>query len=69
MVIGGKLINVIPPHTKKVLDMVLVQIDRSGRIVIPKTLRDALKIKGGDWLDIEKTDNALQIKKIKILKE
>jgi AbrB family looped-hinge helix DNA binding protein len=37
-------------------------IDRVGRIVVPKPLRDRLRLRGGEALDIEERDGVLELR-------
>ncbi len=37
-------------------------IDRLGRVVVPKGIRDALGLKGGEALEIELRDGAIEIR-------
>ena len=37
-------------------------IDRLGRIVVPKPLRDRLRLRGGEALDIEERDGVLELR-------
>jgi AbrB family looped-hinge helix DNA binding protein len=39
-----------------------ITIDKAGRIVVPKTLRDVLGMRAGAQLDIEAVDGALEIR-------
>ena len=37
-------------------------IDRSGRIVIPKPIRDRLRLVGGEELEVEERDGVIEIR-------
>ncbi|MDH4118252.1 MAG: AbrB/MazE/SpoVT family DNA-binding domain-containing protein [Acidimicrobiia bacterium] len=37
-------------------------IDRAGRVVIPKAIRDRLHLVGGEQLDIEEHDGVIEIR-------
>jgi len=41
-----------------------VQIDRAGRVVLPKRLRDRFRLRGGDTLAIEVRGDAIQLRPI-----
>jgi AbrB family looped-hinge helix DNA binding protein len=41
-------------------------IDRSGRIVVPKRLREELGLKGGEQLDVSVRDGRLEIERPRI---
>jgi AbrB family looped-hinge helix DNA binding protein len=36
-----------------------VTIDKAGRLVLPKPMRDALHLKPGDYLDVEQQDDSI----------
>jgi len=38
-------------------------IDRSGRIVVPKRIRDRLLLKGGEELEIDELDGRIEIRR------
>jgi AbrB family looped-hinge helix DNA binding protein len=40
-------------------------IDRAGRVVIPKSVRDDLQIQGGDTLELELEGDALRLRPIR----
>jgi AbrB family looped-hinge helix DNA binding protein len=42
----------------------IVQIDQAGRMVLPKTLRDRFRLRGGDTLAIEVRGNAIELRPI-----
>lgn len=42
-----------------------ITIDRAGRIVIPKSLRDGLRIAPGDTLEVEQVDDHLVLKPVR----
>jgi AbrB family looped-hinge helix DNA binding protein len=44
------------------MDEILVQIDRAGRVVLPKSLRDRLQLRGGDMLAIKVRGNAIELR-------
>lgn len=37
-------------------------IDRAGRVVVPKPIRDALRLRGGEPLEIEERDGVIEIR-------
>jgi len=39
-----------------------VQIDRAGRVVLPKPLRDRFRLRGGDTLSIEVRGDAIELR-------
>ena len=41
-------------------------IDKAGRLVLPKSIRDALQISAGDTLEIESEDDRLVISPIRV---
>jgi AbrB family looped-hinge helix DNA binding protein len=41
-----------------------VSIDRAGRIVLPKKLRDQLRLRAGSELEIVPTENGLELKPV-----
>jgi len=40
-------------------------IDRAGRVVLPKSLRDNLQLEPGDWLSVESTENEIVIRPLR----
>ncbi len=44
--------------------MTIVTVDKSGRVLIPKALRDALGLKAGSVLIVEEGENELRLKPI-----
>src|SRR5437016_1007087 len=40
-------------------------IDRAGRVVLPKPLRDNLQLEPGDWLSVESTENEIVIRPLR----
>ncbi len=44
---------------------VKITIDRAGRVVLPKPLRDDLQLEPGDWLSIESTENEIIIRPLR----
>ena len=40
----------------------IVTIDKAGRLVLPKPIRDALHLKPGDALEIEQTGDAITMR-------
>ncbi len=44
--------------------MLRTTIDRAGRVVIPKVLRDALRLEPGDELDLEPSAGAITIRPV-----
>ena len=47
-------------------EAVIRKIDELGRIVIPREIRQALKIEEGDNISIEKVENTVILKKVGI---
>lgn len=43
-----------------------VTIDKAGRLVLPKSIREALQIAAGDTLEIESEDDRLVISPIRV---
>lgn len=41
-----------------------ITIDRAGRLVVPKALRDELKLKGGTTLEIRAQDGRLELEPV-----
>jgi AbrB family looped-hinge helix DNA binding protein len=41
---------------------VTVQIDRAGRVVLPKKLRERFRLQGGDTLSLEVKGDAIQLR-------
>jgi AbrB family looped-hinge helix DNA binding protein len=39
-----------------------VQIDQAGRVVLPKQLRDRFRLRGGDTLQVEVKDDAIELR-------
>jgi AbrB family looped-hinge helix DNA binding protein len=37
-------------------------IDAAGRVVVPKPIRDALRLRGGEALEIEERDGVIEIR-------
>ena len=53
-------------HHDKIPFMVLkTTIDRAGRVVLPKRLRDNLQIEAGDWLSVESTESEIVIRPLR----
>jgi AbrB family looped-hinge helix DNA binding protein len=40
-------------------------IDRAGRVVLPKALRDSLQLEPGDWLSLEGSENEIVIRPVR----
>lgn len=40
----------------------LVPIDRLGRVVVPKAIRDRLRLQGGEVLDIDEHDGVVELR-------
>jgi len=40
-------------------------IDRAGRVVLPKPLRDDLQLEPGDWLSLESNENEIVIRPLR----
>ena len=40
----------------------MVTIDKAGRLVLPKKMRDALHLKAGDTLEIQKDDDVITLR-------
>jgi AbrB family transcriptional regulator (stage V sporulation protein T) len=39
-----------------------VSIDRLGRVVVPKAIRDRLQLRGGEVLDVEERDGVIELR-------
>lgn len=39
-------------------------IDRLGRVVVPKPIRDRLQLKGGEILDVEERDGVIELRPV-----
>lgn len=39
----------------------ITTIDRAGRLVIPKTIRDRLGLRGGEAVEVEETDGEIRV--------
>jgi AbrB family looped-hinge helix DNA binding protein len=39
-----------------------IQIDRAGRVVLPKAVRDRFRLSGGDMLAIEMKEDAIELR-------
>jgi AbrB family looped-hinge helix DNA binding protein len=37
-------------------------IDRLGRVVVPKAIRDELQLRGGETLDVEQRDGVIELR-------
>jgi AbrB family looped-hinge helix DNA binding protein len=37
-------------------------IDRLGRVVVPKPIRDKLRLRGGETLDVEERDGVIELR-------
>jgi len=46
---------------------VQIQIDRAGRVVLPKPLRDRFRLRGGDTLAVEVRGDAIELRPIQVL--
>ncbi len=44
--------------------MITSKITGKGQVTIPKTIRDALKVKEGDYISYEARDSEIAIKKV-----
>ncbi len=50
-------------HLNGILDAMNVTIDKAGRIVVPKALRDRMGLNAGDELEIEEFNGKIEISK------
>jgi len=50
-----------PHHGGGIIDGMRATIDRAGRIVVPKSLRDRLMLAGGEELEIDEIDGRIVI--------
>ena len=41
---------------------VTIQIDRAGRVVLPKAVRERFRLRGGDTMAIEVRDDAIELR-------
>ena len=44
--------------------MLIGKISSKGRITLPKTVREALGVKGGDWIDFQVRGDTLAVRRI-----
>jgi AbrB family looped-hinge helix DNA binding protein len=54
-------LEALPPTFRGTLDGMKTTIDRAGRVVIPKGLRDALRLNGGDEVEITLEDERIEL--------
>jgi AbrB family looped-hinge helix DNA binding protein len=45
--------------------MLKTTIDRAGRVVLPKPLRDHLQLEPGDWLSLDSNENEIVIRPLR----
>mgnify|MGYP001772972961 CR=1 FL=1 len=45
--------------------MVLTRVDSKGRVLIPKSLREAVGLREGEWVELEVEDGAVKIRPVK----
>lgn len=57
--------NWVRPFYNDIMNTVVVTLDKAGRVVIPKTVRDELRLEPGDTLELSQEGDCLSLRPVR----